>query len=504
MTHGTIAIVLLSAAVVVVACADSALPEPLRRALESRSRERLRTAEIEFSITWEHLAPDAPANTAFYSWRCADGRYASTLRGDEHGVFARGPDLQPTIPELNRPWHMLVDGDETWHHVEDASGADVYDVSRRDMFDLFDLREAGLNPLGYSDTLEERLTAAGYPPPEYEATESNGLFIVTGRSRESAWRQVIDPSKDWSVIRTEILKPDGSVLGEFIYDVEHHAQDGVWFPSRIETVGYGDGHRKTMSVVQVLSAEFNRPDHDPELTPEDIGIEVGTHVSYQDERPMRVGYWDGGAAIPFEEYAARVEAGELAPGPTVTRAREAGRVLPQSRPLPESGGASSPNVDGVEAANQPRPLGQPMAAASAPAGAESFAARLARHDSEWEAYTRAFIQRFALHDEQAQASWSICRACQDDARAYLASRAESIRKVESLLRELPPADARREEAEARLQRLLAPIDRIFEQQLKPRLDRLPTRAQRRAAAASTGGERTPVAPATSAPADSKP
>ncbi len=56
-----------------------------------------------------------------------------------------------------------------------------------------------------------------------------------------------------------------------------------------------------------------------------------------------------------------------------------------------------------------------------------------------------------------------------------------------------PADKEaRAKLDQRRQKLTAPLDRIFEQQLKPRLEKLPTRAQRTAAASTEKKESHPA------------
>ena len=107
-------------------------------------------------------------------------------------------------------------------------------------------------------------------------------------------------------------------------------------------------------------------------------------------------------------------------------------------------------------------------------------------ESRWQRYTREFIARYSLKDSQEQKAWSILKKCQEQGNSYVARHRAELDKLEARVGELSKstaAAADREQLAAVRQRLgekLAPIDDIFENQLKPRLDKLPTRKQRAA------------------------
>lgn len=65
------------------------------------------------------------------------------------------------------------------------------------------------------------------------------------------------------------------------------------------------------------------------------------------------------------------------------------------------------------------------------------------------------------------------------------------------MRELKPAEHEKafEPLAVERRKLMAPVDEIFEKRLKPRLDPLPTRAQRRAAHAEDSGSEGEAVPA---------
>jgi hypothetical protein len=114
-----------------------------------------------------------------------------------------------------------------------------------------------------------------------------------------------------------------------------------------------------------------------------------------------------------------------------------------------------------------------------PAGQTNF-------ESEWEAYVRKFIEKYQLNEDQQNQANKILKSCQNQAARYMRSRQKQIERMDQRLAELknPTDDAQKQEVaklrEAR-EKLLSPIGLIFERQLKPRLEKLPTRSQREAA-----------------------
>ena len=101
---------------------------------------------------------------------------------------------------------------------------------------------------------------------------------------------------------------------------------------------------------------------------------------------------------------------------------------------------------------------------------------------EWTIYTEQFIERYQLNEEQKQKAFTILRHQQEARDRYLRRKSDEMAHVTKLLTEAETEEERAASLEA-YQRLNAPVDRIFEQ-LKERLDTLPTRAQRKAAIAA--------------------
>lgn len=120
-------------------------------------------------------------------------------------------------------------------------------------------------------------------------------------------------------------------------------------------------------------------------------------------------------------------------------------------------------------------------------------------ESAWEKYVRDFIAKYQLNESQSQRALAILDTCKQRANRYLKSRRMHLERIERDLAELAKSDAKdvaaqRTNLNKRQQDLLEPIGRIFDRQLKPRLERLPTRAQKKAAEESGVKLREPTTP----------
>ncbi|MEP0845540.1 MAG: hypothetical protein HRF50_01820 [Phycisphaerae bacterium] len=443
-------------------------PEALRRAEERRSAAVLRTGRIEYAITWYglNLPQGQTQQTGYYSWRCAGDRYMVTLQGDQDGVYFRGPDGEPVTPWLNRPERVLAADGEVWQHIEGTTEAHVWGDEQRDGYHLYDLRRLGVSPGYPDDEFNDRDRPPGLPAPVYSSSETDGLHVVTRTVGDWASRWWIDPRRDWSVVRTETLHK-GDVLGAWEYELAQSPQDGVWFPRRASMHRFTDGRTEAAVTFELFSVQFNRPDQPLELTQADIGIEPGLNIIYETENaPLPSGRWDGQKVVPEEEFRRRVDAGEIEIGPRVARAYAQVRAMNRTLGsvavgLPEGA---------LEPAAASRPASRPQ---SRPA------------ESEWQRYTRSFIARYRLDADQSQKAWAICTQCETRAQAHLARMRSTLDEIEKAIGQLEahPGDDHVEIEHLRTRRdaLLRPVDLIFEKELKPRLDRLPTRAQRAAA-----------------------
>ncbi|HMQ16043.1 MAG TPA: hypothetical protein PKC49_08730, partial [Phycisphaerae bacterium] len=355
-------------------------------------------------------------------------------RGDAEGVTLRD---EAGNPAATSPLARLRAGGRVW---EDERGAGM----RVSCFTpgagrVPDARTFGvgaaMSQLDLAQALWKDADAGGRT---YRETVRDGLHIVTADAAGESIEWWIDPSRGWNAVRV-VTRRQGHVAVEARIALRQF--DEVWFPEAIEFFRSGwKGGKEPCEVLRVYSAEFNSPDHPLEFKPEDIGITPGTFVVQLDAQRREAGYgsYDGNEFLTFAERRARAEAAKAA-----------------------SGGAE--------------PAGR--------SAAERYAAAL-RAETEWEAYTRRFIERYRFIDEQAEQAWRICRTCQDSALDYARRHEQPLAQLrEQLSRQAAEPDGRRRAQAALDARLLSIANRvqdIFDNQLKPRLEKLPTREQRRA------------------------
>ena len=192
---------------------------------------------------------------------------------------------------------------------------------------------------------------------------------------------------------------------------------------------------------------------------------------------------------------------------------------PVSRPEPPSASStkrlpneprkrSDPKVTRVNPRERPGPAGSGMLE---PPGrgnrGRGRAAQKAASESQWETYVREFVSKYQLDDGQTQRAQAILKDCQERADRITTKRKPEMEQLDKKLLELGSSKDKNKLAELakireRKTKLMEPIDQIFERQLKPRLEKLPTRAQRKEAekAPERGSRGSKAAPHNARPA----
>lgn len=421
-------------------------PEALRRAHEARAR--IHTSRLELLYTRE---PDLNTPAHFLSLQTAGDDRKLVDRGDDRGVVVNTRGW-PGIEILERAPRISVEvGDEVWTRTESMDDVRVRPRSRGPKAP--DVRCLGLDPGSLFDcAFEDRVRLAGRDVT-YSEQSDGALRRVDARFDDGSWAAWwIDPGRDWSVVRTQVGMNDDLWTDRRI-TVEHC--DGVWYPTRIESLIVGpDGARSPGPAIDILHAEFNRPEHPGRLHPADVGLEPGMLVQRDGGDPNQpIPIWDGEKVTSPPEFFERMHAGRVRMGPTVMR-EQARRWITQRR---------------LEGAPATRPI------AASPARAQSDRAFSL---SEWEAYTMRFIAQHALDAAQAERALLILRDCQDSV-SYLVRQRGLVEQGRG--RSDPPDAA----AGAQLEKIAARLQDAFENRLVPRLHSLLTSAQRERAASAT-------------------
>lgn len=437
-----------------------------------QARKAFPTGRIEWSVLPEG-DPDKALN--FVSRYAANGDMIFENRGDKAGwtLFnaqtGAGVSRYPQLYMLNQLGF--------WAFEETTTGCSWWSNKKGDnraKMAFKDIRTLGIYPTSNSLEFAQGFsTLAGNPADpvaEWSQTPMNDLEIV--RARTAAGAEItwyLNSERGWNAER--VVYDTGWGSWEAQSSLSNY--EGIWFPE--ETRYYRDGKLTEMIIIRFAS--LNRPEDSSQFTLNDLGLEPGSSIAEQNS-PLKGGRemptWNGEEIVSFESWAEDVRAGRRAVGPIRKRMFEKG-YFESIYDTPEE--TARVKLDWFNM---------------------NVKYALSRHVGLWEQYVRDFIARYKLNDEQTQKAWAIfleCRRRGDDLIAR-----DKAKMTELVSRSLAAKDAGDKKKQAKLNeelsKLRAPVDRIFEESLKPRLDKLPTRAQRQAAesAASDGNQTAPVKP----------
>lgn len=262
----------------------------------------------------------------------------------------------------------------------------------------------------------------------------------------------IDSARGWNATRVEYVV-NGRVREHCDVELSRAGGD-VWFPSRARM--FRGDHLETS--VDVLTANFDASQLPESFGPADTGVQVGmeyclegfgTAITMAPDGRSVLGdslKWDGAGAMPLQEYFDKVRDGVLEPGPYV-RAKMNGALTEQDKRLAQL--QTSPGV---------------------------VRSRL----SWWRALVENFIQVHELDHDQVQAALACLRRAEERADDLLRRRQSQF---DELAKERDSGDITMDEAKKRFAALIEPVDALLDQQLKPCLRKIPTRAQSQSAIA---------------------
>lgn len=451
-------LLLLGAALVQAQAVHSAdKPAPFVHAESLRRPDVLRTGAIEFLL---RETIDGREHVRFGTWRFAGPDVILVDHGDEWGTVVRDSTTgRPSKIDYNTALHRLRRDGAVWEHHERSPAAVVLPGSIR-MTDLRDPRTIGLNFFRTDDTFELQVAKLGVGPIVWQVDESDGLTVVTASVSLGSAKWFLDPARDGNPVRIELHPTDGESSR---IDIQYRRWDDVWFPELIEEHALGEAGGRAGTSMRILHAAFNRAEHPSRLGPQHIGIEPGTNIEFRDREPFELRVWDGEKAVTTEEYLARLRSGEALRGPTLERETARLHILNERR------GDFEKFREQLERRGL---LLEPIP----------------RELSEWERYTLDFLRRHACDEGQKERALAILRDCTDEGSSYLSRNKAEFdafdERCDALRAELIVDPRRWDPLIAERLRLLEPLDRIFSERLKPRLDNLLTTAQRERAAAT--------------------
>lgn len=425
-------------------------------------------------INWSVTLPDEPSRPMRFVSRFAlNGDMIFEIRGDPNGWTVFTPQGKPRsrFPQL-----YLATADELWYFQETGGGASLFKRGgppTAHVDKVKDIRRLGLlpwsKPLDCSEDFDA-FWALGSPQTTPRWTERRvGEHILVradmGNGRSLNWR--LNPQKGGNL--EEVWEEqDGSTVRRAVTTLGNVS--GQWFPIRVD---YMAGDRTTESV-SIQQANLDPGSAVQQFTPNDIGLEPGSSVAPNDREEGAIGslVWTGDGIITSDQFFREEKEGKRKAGPILERVRRLGYF-------------DSPYL--TEEERERRGLDRKLLRQTVETD---------RYKTLWAEYVRGFIARHQFNGEQATKAWQIHAQCLNRADEYVDRRRADF---QSVLNDLEAARQKndREQIQVQQERLAAlqkPIDEIFSQQLKPRLEKLPTRAQRKAAEEAGAPANTPDTP----------
>jgi hypothetical protein len=415
--------------------------------------------EVDFEWT-SHLWKN---EARYYTARFAGDDQLLVWHGDAKGVLHRDADGRPRKDSLGPLYSLAHDG-VGWVVRDGALGGEARDQGQRGGF-VLDPRSLGLSerPSFYDPESTIGAGAEHLATARFTARVEDGLDLIVAETSAGTLKWWCDPRKGDLPVRI-VQARDGRVLREARAHLREF--DGHWFPEKVEyfNAEYRSG-REPAEVIRVKAARFDTADLPERITPEDIGVDAGFNVERYDVAMRHGGaaIWDGQAFASPDEFARRVRAREIEPGPIFQRNAARLRRLEQARAAAAGAGAAGARTGGAPV--------------------------VAGWEAEWERYVREFCDRYQLSQEQRAHADRLLESCKSLGRQYMTRQRTALEAYEraaaryATLGVIEQA-ARREQLQEQRLRLLLPLQEIFDERLKPALEKLPTREQRRAAESS--------------------
>lgn len=434
-------------------------------------RAKWRNGRLEFS-SW---FPGAPGSVPmYYAALHSERDVVFSCYGDEHGALSPG-STGIMADSAFGPHQTLVRDGEWWRYLAGSTNAELDEWNVRP--GTFDARTLGLSATPPTGSLEHTLWGSDSSKWTCEERKEGRYVVIVARSGGYRREWTIDPDEGSLPVRVRTFDGDVCTADSRIslqYDGER------WYPAEVEYFrGDSDSGVPVYQRIEVSGVETNVSDlPQTGFVPADIGIDAGVTITHRTaEMKASIRIWTGDQAISPEEHSA------LPPS--------------QQRPGPL-------HLSNLERARALRALRE-VASESDPTKTERGLALVKARESEWEKYTREFIQRYRLDGDQTQKSILHLDAAKSDAQQFAVQHRATLDALAKETDEMatlkdPERTERLKFWNAKRLKALEPMDRIFTKKLLPDLDRVPTRQQRH----QYGVQSRSPKPTTSQPTESSP
>ena len=424
--------------------------------------QEARRAVISGRVEWT-VAPrwDMTKRLSFVSRYAKNGDMIFEVRGDQDGWVTRS-ERPSHYPNSRVPQIFMRNREGSWYYQETSGIIDWWGEGGENWPDkeMKDVRAVGIYPT--SGSLDGRvgfgiwdIRGVEVRSWEQERVGDNYMVTMVGTSTSGAdcrltWE--INPDKGWNAERIVFDTP----LRKWEAVCGLKQFDDTWLPAKTDYLEDGN----LVESVEIVAASVNQPSDPAAFTPGALDLEPGTNIN---GKHLGTGFgkvliWNGDSISTSADWFADVKAGRRQWGPTFQRIQRGEHV---------------PN---------PYLTDEQRAASDLARQRLTVSTRLVEHEGLWQAYVEQFIARYQLNKEQSEKAWKILAACRERAQRFLSKHRAELTSLHEQINAADKNDKKRiARLEARLAEARAPIDKIFEEQLKPRLDKLPTRAQRKAA-----------------------
>ncbi|MBE7457803.1 MAG: hypothetical protein HS102_14450 [Planctomycetia bacterium] len=367
---------------------------------------------------------------------------------------------------------LLRRGESQWVYNALSPIAHVHGADSHEFSSQMDLRAALVAPsrpewANAQDSspmlhLQKHLSDVDHYETSVDSSSRPVVRAVWPTGRTMTW--TLDPGFDGLPTHVQTMAPrfDGGLQVRDC-EIEYLESDGRWFPKSFRY--YMNG--KQESVIEVRHAEFDRPYHPEKLSiGEAFQMPAGVNV-YQAGKhgwDSTTYAFDGVDGLVYgDDFVEAVNSGSLKLA-AFRRMRE----LPEDVRL-----GRVPQLSYLEPV--PVYLAEPGS--------------ISRRPDAWERYTREFIRKHRLRPRQEEAAWKLLAQCRVKAFDYLRSNSHHISEAARVKdatrnssvggdREAVADDHENQKIKERLDKLYAPVDKIFTDMLQPGLQNLLTPEQR--------------------------
>lgn len=438
-----------------------------------------RLAVVCGDIRWTHeIADRLPGRHFEHRNRYAlDGSRAFERFGDQNGWVDY--DFRDGTPQSRVPEIILETEFGLWQYRATKSIVDLWlpqptdphtMSSPPDGEELRDVRWLGAYPDSTLIFLFGEGAFTGDLPPRYESfAPAKWSVSQSGKLHEVTTELASGRKLKWWINEDRGWNPERIVAEEFAGNPEIEVRaaleeyDGVWFPKEVELSAGG----RVFERFRVKAAKFDGAAGIEKLTVSELNLEPGVNVNFKNAAPgdprNMVHIWNGDAAVDLKTWKRQVTSGERQYGPRFKKMQQTGQ--------PDTTYMTDDELERWRAHSIAMPE-------------QSARGTLA---NVWERHVADFCVAYRLDDAQRQKAWLILEECQKAGTEYLDRRKADFASAQrSLMKSRAAGDADgMKAAQTKLTELFAPFTAIFELQLKPRLEQLPTRAQRSATSQPT-------------------